>query len=201
MSLVGDRARDEAVIWHDVECGAYDADLPLWRELAGAAPGPVLEIGCGTGRVAMHLARCGHDVTAIDTDPALAAALEERARRRGLDIAVSVTDARALDVDGPFGLIAAPMQVLQLLPGAGDRQALLAGAAERLATGGMVALSIVEGVPEGFTGQPPHSSADAYLIHMMVHDAHHRGQILLAPKTSGYSLPNEDAMWGPWRGE
>src|SRR5688500_9416966 len=131
MSLVGDRARDEAVIWHDVECGAYEADLPLWRELAGEAPGPVLEIGCGTGRVAMHLARCRHDVIASDTDPALAAALEERARARGLDIAVSVCDARALDVDGTFGLIAAPMQMLQLLPGAGDRRAVLKGAAER----------------------------------------------------------------------
>ena len=34
--------REEAIIWHDVECGGYDADLQLWRELAGAAPGPVL---------------------------------------------------------------------------------------------------------------------------------------------------------------
>jgi hypothetical protein len=62
---------------------------------------------------------------------------------------VSVSDARALDVDGAFGLIAAPMQVMQVLPGTGDRLAALAGAAERLATGGLVAISIVEGVPEG----------------------------------------------------
>jgi uncharacterized damage-inducible protein DinB len=46
-----------------------------------------------------------------------------------------------------------------------------------------------------------HPTKDAYLIHMMVHDAHHRGQILLALKTAGHSLPDEDAMWGPWRGE
>lgn len=47
----------------------------------------------------------------------------------------------------------------------------------------------------------PHTSPDAYLLHMMVHDAHHRGQILLALKTSGHPLPDEDLMWGPWRGE
>ena len=45
---------DEA-IWLEVECGAYAADLALWSELAREAAGPVLELGCGTGRVAVHL--------------------------------------------------------------------------------------------------------------------------------------------------
>jgi uncharacterized damage-inducible protein DinB len=54
--------------------------------------------------------------------------------------------------------------------------------------------------PTGDAGEPPHASADAFLLHMMVHDAHHRGQILLALKTAGYTLPDEDALWGPWRG-
>ena len=49
-------------IWHDVECGAYGADLALWEELATAAGGPVLDLGCGTGRVVLHLARRGHAV-------------------------------------------------------------------------------------------------------------------------------------------
>ncbi len=50
-------------------------------------------------------------------------------------------------------------------------------------------------------GKLPHPSVEAYLLHMMVHDAHHRGQILLALKTSGHPLPDEDLLWGPWRGE
>lgn len=50
-------------------------------------------------------------------------------------------------------------------------------------------------------GTLPHADVEAYLIHMMVHDAHHRGQILLALKTAGHPMPDEDAMWGPWRGE
>ena len=56
-----------------------------------------------------------------------------------------------------------------------------------------------EGAPEGFTGELPHVSTDAFLIHMLVHDAHHRGQLLLALKTSGYALPDEDLMWVPWK--
>ena len=39
----------ELVVWHDLECGGYDADLPLWRELAADADGPVLDLGAGTG--------------------------------------------------------------------------------------------------------------------------------------------------------
>src|SRR5205814_1983430 len=39
----------EAVIWHDVECGAYDGDLRLWEELAAVHGDPILELGAGTG--------------------------------------------------------------------------------------------------------------------------------------------------------
>ena len=42
------------VVWHDVECGGYDADLTLWQELAREAGGPVLDVGAGTGRVALR---------------------------------------------------------------------------------------------------------------------------------------------------
>jgi SAM-dependent methyltransferase len=142
---------NEAVIWHDVECGAYDADLPLWRELAAAAPGPILELGCGTGRVALHLVRCGHSVTAVDSDPALAAELTRRAR--DLEVTVLVRDMRALEPDERFGLIVAPMQVLQLLDGPESRRAVLRSCAGCLSPGGTVAISIVEGVPEG-GGEP-----------------------------------------------
>ncbi|MEZ4630684.1 MAG: DinB family protein [Deinococcales bacterium] len=50
-------------------------------------------------------------------------------------------------------------------------------------------------------GDLPHNSLDAYLIHMMVHDAHHRGQLLLALKTNGFPLPSEDLMWKPWKAQ
>ena len=61
------------------------------------------------------------------------------------------------------------------------------------------AAAVQEAVAGGNIGTSPYPSADAYLIHMLVHGAHHRGQILLALKTSGYSLPDEDAMWRPWK--
>ena len=65
-----------------MECGRYVADLALWQELAARERGPVLDVGAGTGRVALDLARAGHAVTALDREPELLAALA-RARRGG----------------------------------------------------------------------------------------------------------------------
>jgi uncharacterized damage-inducible protein DinB len=49
------------------------------------------------------------------------------------------------------------------------------------------------------TGKLPHESVAGFLLHMLVHEAHHRGQILIALKTAGHKLPDEEAMWLPWR--
>ena len=113
----------------------------------------MLEIGCGTGRVALDLARAGHVVTAIDSDSALTGVLDSRARERGLDIAVRAGDARSLDLGERFALILVPMQMLQLLADAGDRQAVLAAVRRHLAQDGHIAVAIVEGVPAG-SGAP-----------------------------------------------
>jgi SAM-dependent methyltransferase len=128
------------VIWHDVECGRYSADLPLWRELAREAGGPVLDVGAGTGRVALELARAGHDVTALDIDAELLAVLRERAGR--LPVKSLVADAAAFDAgEAAFGLVAVPMQTVQLLP---DRRGFFASARRAVAPGGLVALAIAE---------------------------------------------------------
>lgn len=47
-------------------------------------------------------------------------------------------------------------------------------------------------------GALPYASIDHYLIHMTVHDAHHRGQILLLLRTAGHAAPDEDTFWGGW---
>jgi SAM-dependent methyltransferase len=130
------------VIWHDVECGGYGEDLPLWRDLAARAGGPVLDLGAGTGRVTLDLAAAGHDVTALDADPVLLDALAERARSRGLDVRCIAADARALDTIGCFSLVLAPMQFVQIMGGEPARSALLKGVVSCLARGGAFAAAI-----------------------------------------------------------
>ena len=122
------------MIWHDAECGSYAADLPLWLRLAEAAGGPVLDVGAGTGRVAAHLARHGHAVTALDRDGDLLAALRERTA--GLDVEVVQADARDFEIPRAFALCVVPMQTIQLLGGAEGRLAFLRGARAHLRSGG-----------------------------------------------------------------
>lgn len=142
-----------ATIWHDVECGSYAADLPLWEELAAAGEGPVLELGCGTGRVALHLARRGHTVIGLDQDPELLAALAER----GVDLSLDTieADARDFQADVPVALVLAPTHLLQLLPDSDQRQESLRCIAAALRPGGLLAAAIIESMPEADGAPPP----------------------------------------------
>jgi SAM-dependent methyltransferase len=142
-----------SVVWHDVECGGYAEDLALWRELAAAADGPVLDVGAGTGRVALDLAARGFEVVALDSDAELLAALGERAAAAGLTVDTVVADARALSLgDRRFGLIAVPMQTLQLLGGADGRAEFLRAARAHLKPGGVVAAALADAL-ESFEGE------------------------------------------------
>jgi SAM-dependent methyltransferase len=149
------RAAEEVVIWHDCECASYSADLGLWERLATSCGGEVLDLGCGTGRVALHLARRGHPVTGIDSDPVLVAELNRRAADAGLPAHAELGDARDFDLGQRFGLVLAPMQLLQLLADGAERRSCLARAKRHLAPGARLATAIlapgggVEGDEEG----------------------------------------------------
>ena len=142
--------RCRVVVWHDLECGGYRADLPLWRELAAAAAGrdghaSVLDIGAGTGRVALDLAALGHRVTALDLDAALLEALRERAA--GLPVETVQADARDFSLARTdFDLCLVPMQTLQLLRGAAERAALFEHARAHLRANALLACAIVDEV-------------------------------------------------------
>jgi len=142
-----------AAIWHDVECGAYAADLPLWEELAGRQGGPVLELGCGTGRVALHLARRGYEVIGLDRDPELLEALAERAE--GLTLRTHQADARDFELARQSALVLAPTHLLQLLPSRAERGECLRSISRALRPGGLFAATIIEGMPEPDGAPPP----------------------------------------------
>jgi SAM-dependent methyltransferase len=130
------------VVWHDLECGYYRADLPLWRELAARHPGPILDIGAGTGRVALELARAGHSVTALEREPALLQAL--RARPGAHAVQTVCADARSFQLpEHHFALCVVPMQTIQLLGGAPDRARFLARARATLRKGGLLACAVL----------------------------------------------------------
>ena len=130
------------VIWHDLECGRYAVDLPLWRSLAATHGDPVLDVGAGTGRVALDLARHGHEVTALDHDPELVTELRSRAAGTSLDAVLG--DAREFELGRQFRLCIVPMQTIQLLGGSDGRGAFLLSARRHLTRGGTLAVAISE---------------------------------------------------------
>ncbi|MGD0981950.1 MAG: methyltransferase domain-containing protein [Solirubrobacteraceae bacterium] len=144
-----------SVIWHDLECGAYAADLPLWRELARShGPGPILEVGAGTGRVTLDLARAAHAMIAVERDHELAAELTRRSR--GLPVEVVCADACYLTLKERVSLCIVAMQTVQLLE---DRPAFLRSAHASLATGGVLALALL-----GLDVQPFEVELDADVV-------------------------------------
>jgi SAM-dependent methyltransferase len=136
-------------IWQDIECGAYRADLSLWRELAAEArersgrPCELLDLGCGTGRVSLALAAPDCRVTALDVDPDLVAELRRRARERRAPIDARVSDASSFELESPVDLVIAPMLLAQLL-GEPERLRMFSSIASALHPDGRAAFALLE---------------------------------------------------------
>ena len=142
--------------WQDVECGGYSADLEAWEGLAAGCDGATLELGCGTGRVCLHLARRGHEIWTVDVDAELVAATASRAEAETLPVHALEADIRDAQLHRRFDLVIAPMHVIQMLGGPDERSAALHGVAAHLRRGGRFAAAIVDGMPEDLeTGSPP----------------------------------------------
>src|SRR4051812_45882769 len=127
-------------------------DVPFWRRVASTAGGPVLELGCGTGRVSAPLAGDGVDLVGIDRSaPMLARARERIARsrprvshpRRIANPESRIPkfvrgDVRALPFrPRSFAMVLAPYGILQSLIRPRDLTATLASVARVIAPGGV----------------------------------------------------------------
>jgi SAM-dependent methyltransferase len=132
------------LLWHQTECGGYSADLGLWERLATESGDPVLDLGAGAGRVAVHLATRGHRVHAVDSDPELLEAVDAGARAGSLPITTEVADVRGLSHEPGFPLVIAPMQLLHLLGGAEGRRRALRSISSLLLPGGLFAAALLD---------------------------------------------------------
>ena len=80
-------------------------DLPFYRDLLHQHGSPLLELGCGTGRVALDLAAEGADVVGVELHPAMLALAREKAQHAQLGITLALGDLRSFDLDQKFALV------------------------------------------------------------------------------------------------
>jgi SAM-dependent methyltransferase len=131
-------------------------DVPFWQRVAGSVKGPVLELGCGTGRVALPLARAGVSLVGVDRSAEMLARASERVaranrrkdgRRRGR-VRLVRGDIRALPFgDAEFQMVFAPYGVLQSLLRDRDLADTLKSVSRVLAPGGVFGIDLVPDVP------------------------------------------------------
>jgi SAM-dependent methyltransferase len=128
-------------------------DVAFWRRIAAEAHGPVLELGCGTGRVSLPIARAGIALVGIDRSaPMLARARAHITKSRGHRVATSLRlvrgDIRALPfARRHFSLVLAPYGMLQSLLAERDLAATLESVGSVLASGGTFGIDLVPDVP------------------------------------------------------
>lgn len=123
-------------------------DVSFYREQAAGCGGPVLEIGCGTGRLTIPLARAGHEVWAVDVSAAMLGQLDAKLEAESAEVRRRVhvvrQDAAALDLPvRGFGFAAIPFNVLMLIADFEAERRTLAAAAAHLAPGGRLALDVM----------------------------------------------------------
>jgi len=142
----GSRQHYEDAALYDYEYRRRRADVTFYREIARrrlGGPGRILELGCGTGRVTVALARDGHRVTAVDRSASMLDRLRSRVAALPPAAAARITpcegDLRSFDVPDRgegFPLIIAAFNVLEHLYTRGEIDACLRRVAAHLAPGG-----------------------------------------------------------------
>jgi SAM-dependent methyltransferase len=124
---------------YDAEWGAWLPDGPFYEGVAAATGGPVLDVGCGTGRIAIVLARRGLDVVGIDMAPEMLRHAE--AKSRGLPVTWIEADARALDLGRRFRCAIMAANAFQHLTSAADQEAAAHAIARHLEPDGAFAFN------------------------------------------------------------
>lgn len=138
--------------FYDLDLEGYEDDIDLYLALSEEFPGRILELGCGTGRVAARLAQAGAEVTGVDLSPAMLdiARLAPAAER----VTWLEADMRALDLGRQFALVLVPLGGLQHLETVDDVVAAFEAMARHLGPAGVAVVDVEAPRPEDFEAGP-----------------------------------------------
>ena len=131
---------------YDRWCESVDEDVPFYREHCQGADGPIVELGCGSGRIAVPLALDGHEVVGLDGSPQMLEQCRTRARAAGVEdrITLVLGDLRDPPPLGPAARVIVPFRPYLHLSGDDERVRALRAAAGLLADSGSLAFDVFE---------------------------------------------------------
>lgn len=144
---------------YDLFYADLDDDLDMYRGFAERTSGPILEIGSGTGRVALALAAAGHTVIGLEPSDAMRSIAQQKIAAAGLaDRATLVAgDMRRFTIDRHFGLVIAPLNTFLHNLTLDDQLATLISIQKHLRPGGLLVLDC-------FNPDPAHAADDRRLL-------------------------------------
>lgn len=132
---------------YDLDLRDEQSDVDLYLALARGVDGPILELGCGSGRIALPLAAAGHAITGVDRDGHML----ERARlawatsgaaMAGGSLELIEADIVGLELGRRFELVILAINGLLMLPGRDAQLAAVRAMASHLAPGGRAVLDV-----------------------------------------------------------
>ena len=132
-----DPYQTEAAVYDVLWAGLNNLDLPFYLEVAEEYGGPLLELGCGTGRVLLPCLKAAGEAVGVDLSPSMVAAARARIAAEGAaSVEVVEGDLRTVRLGRRFPLVIMAGQPLFHLPTDADWLAALATVREHLAPGG-----------------------------------------------------------------
>ena len=135
---------DQIARFYDIEHDGLTDDLLMYENLARRCGSPVLELGCGTGRVALHLARAGFQVTGLDTSKGMLALARHKLVRAGLVDEVRLLEADLCDfaLDQRFAMATLAINTFMHFLTVADQVRVLTNARGHLKPGGLLVIDL-----------------------------------------------------------
>jgi SAM-dependent methyltransferase len=148
---------------YDLEHASFADDVDLYLRLAEVVGDPVLELGCGSGRVLLPLAEAGYRVTGIDRSAPMLERAQQAVEAAGVGDRVTLVPMEMRDAaqapGGPFGLVIVSLDGFLHLATQTEQRAVLTACRQALDPRGMLVVDALNTNPEllaGFDGRVQH---------------------------------------------
>jgi SAM-dependent methyltransferase len=137
---------------YDLEHDAFEADVDLLLNFAQVVGDPILELGCGTGRILLPLAEAGFNVVGLDTSRSMLDRAAQAIAAAGVDERVTLVEGDMRESEtapgGPFGLVIFSLNSLMHLTSIEDQRAALESARRALDPRGQLIIDTMNPSPD-----------------------------------------------------